>query len=107
LLGIGFSTPQTFDWEVGGLSEAGVTLLVPGGEPPLVPGETLYLSLASDNLGTLEPFVFAFGDLEFTATLERAVTEPESPRGCGCGSGPAPNGVWLVLAGLCLRRRSS
>jgi hypothetical protein len=107
LLGIGFSTPQTFDWEVGGLSEAGVTLLVPGGEPPLVPGETLYLSLASDNLGTLEPFVFAFGDLEFTATLERAVTEPERPRGCGCGSGPAPNGVWLVLAGLCLRRRSS
>jgi hypothetical protein len=107
LLGLGFSTPETFDWEVGGLSEPAVIELVPGGEPPLVPGETLYLSLASDNLGTLEPFVFSFGDIEFTATLERATAEPERPGGCGCGSAPAPSGVWLVLAGLWLRRRSS
>jgi MYXO-CTERM domain-containing protein len=109
VFGLGLATPETYDWKIGRLSEPEEIELFPGGDPPLVLGETLYLALASENLGELEQLALSYGQIELGVEMVRPASAPhaESPQGCACGSTPAPSGVWLVLAGLWLRRRSS
>lgn len=100
LLGLGFAVPDTFDWERGKLVGPTVTEIVPGGDPPLIPGETLYLELASDNLGTLEPLVFGFGRIVVSAEIEHESPEiATEKRGCGCGGAQGASG-WVIAASV-------
>lgn len=101
-LGLGFAFPDAFDWRVEGQSGERVRL-TPGGEVDLPAGETLYLSLASRNLGGIEllDFETAVVDVQLGWTLP----EEEPVGGCACDGGRSVSWLWFVLPLLARRRR--
>ncbi len=95
-LGLGFAAADAYDWRVQG-SGVGEVRIGLQGELAAVPGETLYLSMASSNLGGVELLDFQSARVEVGAEAERAIEEV--PGGCACAGGRAPSSV---LAGLCV-----
>lgn len=89
-IGLGFSIPEESDWQKLGMSGPALVELEPDGEIPLIPGQTLYLSVASDNLGTLVPYSFGFGEIALkTELLTEQPPEGERKEGCGCATPPS------------------
>ncbi|MCA9491449.1 MAG: hypothetical protein KC621_16065 [Myxococcales bacterium] len=98
-LGLGFAVPEVWDWAVDGQDDT--VLRVGAGEVPLVAGQTLYLTVASRNLGTLLPFDFQLGAVSVAAEVERAAEEP----GTCATPVKGPTWPWLPLLLTSWRRR--
>lgn len=102
LLGLGFAVPSRADWVVDGGVEASTLSLSLDSTPPLVPGQTLYLSVASRNTGGLQPLAFELGKI----TVSAEVIEPPGEVRSGCASGGSAPLWWLALwAALAARTR--
>jgi hypothetical protein len=107
LLGIGFATPVVTD----------DTFVVEGGDAPSLsfglggpdalevrPGETLYLSVASVNQGSLTLLDFQYGRIAVEAA---PVGPPELPSPSGCTHGPGAPAVLGIAAVIARRRRAA
>ncbi len=107
-LGLGFATAAEYDWRVEGDGPR-VMAFDLDSEPPVVPGETLFLSVASRNAGTLTPLDFTFGRLALATEVGRVaqlVLDHGQPGwGCGLDTGATPGWGWPVLGIVACRRR--
>ena len=120
LLGFDFPVPAVYDFVVEGTGDGVDIELGADTDPPLVPGATYYFSIASTNLGGLQPFAFTNAEIMVSGDKRLEVDDGGDDDdssggdgdGCaGCGSRVGGMGEsWiglLVLAALSprLRRR--
>lgn len=99
-LGLGYAVPTTWDQQIegGGPDRAWRLDAAP------LRGQTLYLSVASVNDGSLIPLEAAFGRLEVSA-FAAVVAAPEPPGGCATG-GPGGRLGWLWVGVAAVVRRA-
>lgn len=103
-LGLAYARPTVFDHEVRGQAESFGVAFTRLSDPPLVPGSTLYISVAGWDPGELPLLQGASGRATVTVRTGgyQAVERPGA-----CASGPAPGWLALPLLALFRRRRRS
>jgi hypothetical protein len=92
-LGVRVPVPTDFDWSVDGEDDGFDLILDAGSDPPLEPGATYFFSIASRNLGGIDAFEFATGEITVAGDVrvaeeqgEDPTPEPEQEAGDGCGA---------------------
>lgn len=90
-LGLGFSSPILWDWVADGDEAFEGVVLDANSNPPLQPGQTVYIAVAGRSDGGIELFDFTRGRLGLRAWTE----SPESAAGA-CSTG-APGAPWNIM----------
>lgn len=107
-LGLGFATPAAWDFVVDSGPGDRIRIPLGGYGPELHRGETLYLSVATVNLGTMTPFDFQYASIDVSAEI---LAPPGPPTGvpgaepAGCATAPVGSAGWGALVALALAGR--